>query len=195
MCSSDLSVDGARAVHVWDRKSFQAGWEFVRLRVTERQELLMQNFLARQLGKPINRAGQLSVLFWPMSGNGGSWFCSELVTAALEEAGLVDYDAWPEVSQAAGAAPHHLFFYLTEGYTLCAAEHMNGNPVAITTTHRLAAQTGKIPIRRGELPQTVAERALQAQTARTETTAKVPYYRAQSAASRKTSLDSFVVRK
>jgi len=189
-CYYTYSVDGARAVHVWDRKSFRAGWEFVRLQVTESQELLVQNFLARQLGKPINRAGQLSVLFWPMSGNGETWFCSELVTAALEEAGLVDYDAWPDVSEAAAAAPHNLFFYLTEGYTLCTAEHMNGNPVAITTTHQLAARTGKIAMQRGQLPQSVAERARQAELA--SRGARVPYYQAARGAS---PLDRFVVRK
>jgi len=193
-CYYTYSVDGMRAVHVWDRKSFRSGWQFVRLRVTERQELLLQNFLARQLGKPLNRVGQLSALFWPLSGHGNAWFCSELVAAALDEAGLVDYDAWPDVGEAAAAAPHHLFLYLTEAYTLCSAELMSGNPVAIVTTHQLAAQTGKIPIRRGQLPQSVAERARQAQLAAAP---KVPYYRTQgaSAPATRSALDSFVVRK
>jgi len=151
------SVDAQRPVHVWDRKGFRAGWKFVRLRVTERQEVLMQNFLARQLGKPINRSGQLTVLFWPTSGRGESWFCSELVTAALDEAGLVDYEAWHDVTKPADAAPHHIFHYLTEQCTRCVVELMAGNPVQITSVHERAASRGSIAIRRGQLPQAVAD--------------------------------------
>jgi hypothetical protein len=153
------SVDDTRPVHVWDRKGFKAGWRFVRLCVTERQELVMQNFLAAQLGKPLNRPGQLSVLFFPIPGEGESYFCSELVAAALEAAGVINYDEWPGVTQAAEVAPHELFSYLNERCTTVRRELLPGNPVRMRDVVQQSAARGTIPLRSGRIPMSVDDHA------------------------------------
>ncbi len=123
------SVDTQRAVHVWHKKTFARGWTFVRLAVTERQELLVQNFLVDQLGKPLNRLGQLSVLFWSVPGEQKTWFCSELVVAALAHANLVDFAAWPDVSEPSHATPQDIYEYITKHHTRTATHQNIGNPV------------------------------------------------------------------
>jgi hypothetical protein len=157
-----FSVDNARPVHVYDSKSFRAGWDFVKISVTEQQELAMYNFCVAQLGLPLNATGQLTILFMSYSGGGRSWFCSELATAMLEAAGLVDYSAWPGVTCAAGAAPHNLYDYLTKHCTRCDVELMQGNPVSMMRTHQAAQSAGPISLAGGALPVSIVRHAASA---------------------------------
>ncbi len=163
-CYFTYSVDGDRAVFVYDRKSFQRGWRFVKLSVTEPQEVLVQNFLIAQLGKILNARGQfalgarqLGLARSGVSGEGESWFCSELVAAALEQAGLLDFGEWPGFNAPADVAPHDLFHYLTERCTKVTAELMAGNPVMVRMIHERRRNEGPLAIEAGVLPQAVAD--------------------------------------
>jgi hypothetical protein len=134
------------AVYVWHLKSFSSDWRIVELRVTEAQELAARNFLVRQLGKPVNTVG---LLLWPFggaSGNGESWFCSELVTEALALASLIDLDEW---GGAGGVfplphtiAPHQLYDYFTTPgrcTTSAAPRLLSHNPMMVAALVRQIA--------------------------------------------------------
>jgi len=87
-----FSIDAVRnRVFSSSRKRFKRGWTFVRLEVSEEQEIDMYNFFVEQLQRraPFNRVGLYSVLFRPIDSHGTSWFCSQLVTAALQAAGTL----------------------------------------------------------------------------------------------------------
>jgi hypothetical protein len=152
-----FSVDSAHPVHVLSTKGFRAGWSFVQLDLTEREEIAVYNFCVAQLGKPLNTAGQLWIFLKPVSGRGNSVFCSELVVQALESAGLVDYAVWPEVKEAAGAAPHNLFDYLTKYCRRCPTTLMLANPVHMIAVHREAQTRGKIDLPVGGLPISIVD--------------------------------------
>jgi len=70
-------------------KNFRRGWSFYRITVTAEQERAAHNFLHAQLNKPFNRIGMHLIFIWPYSGNGESWFCSELTAAALQAMGYL----------------------------------------------------------------------------------------------------------
>lgn len=158
-----FSVDSVRRVHVYDRKGFRGGWKFLQLSLTEREEILMYNFCVQQLGKELNTSGQLSIFIWPISGEGQTWFCSELVAAALESAGLVDYNVWPEVRQPAAAAPHHIYDYLLKHCRRCPVTLLNGNPVSMVAVHRAAQERGKIELSTSALPTSIVSHATNSQ--------------------------------
>ena len=139
-----FSVDDRRPVHVYDKKKFQNGWRFVALDICERQELMLHNFCVQQLGKPLNYAGQLSVLVWAQSGYGESWFCSELVTAALAHAGVIDFDQWPGIQSPEQVTPANLFCYLTEACVTCKVTLLPHNPVSLQELDNAAARAGPI---------------------------------------------------
>lgn len=159
-----FSVDNARPVHVYDSKSFRAGWDFVKLNVTEMQELAMYNFCVAQLGLPLNVTGQLTILVVSYSGGGRSWFCSELATAMLEAGGLIDYSAWPGVDRPSAAAPHNLYDYLTKHCTSCDVELLPGNPISLMRTHIAAQNAGPIRLAGGTLPVSIVQHAASATT-------------------------------
>lgn len=154
-----FSVDNKRPVHVYDKKTFRAGWDFIELGVTEQEELLIYNFLVAQLGKPLNTSGQMLSLVLPSSGRGHTWFCSELVAAALDHAGLIDYKAWPGIKEAAAVAPHHLYIYLTRYCLTCTITKLEGNPVSVASIHRAAVSAGKISLSEDRLPTSVVQHA------------------------------------
>lgn len=158
------SVDAKRPVHVYDKKEFRSGWAFVELRTTEQREMLVRSFLIAQLGKELNTSGQRFVLLKPISGGGKTWFCSELVAAALAHAGLIDYSAWPGIKTPEAAAPHHIYDYLLDHCLTCDVELLPGNPVAIATMHAAAKANGKIDLApAGALPSSIASHATAAQ--------------------------------
>ena len=126
-----FSVDSARPVHVFDRKSFARGWDFLELQVTEQCELRIYNFLVRQLGKTMNSSGQLTALFCPLDSGGERWFCSELVAAALYAGGVVDFGSWEGVDGPYSVVMHHLYDYLRHECRTCAVRALPGNPVAV----------------------------------------------------------------
>ena len=139
------SVDNQRPVFVAVYKSFaRRGWKFVRLAVNEQQEVAMHNFLVAQLRKPLNSVGQMFALLYGSSGNGQSWFCSELAAAALEAAGIVDYEQWDGVENSAQVAPHNLYDYLTQQQRVCAARIMQANPIAMNQLSAAAARSGPV---------------------------------------------------
>lgn len=165
------SSDTTRGVHVWHRKQFaDNSWRFVKLLLTEPQELLLQNFLAAQLHKPMNSTGQFLLYFGGSSGQNQSWFCSELITAGLQHAGVVNFAEWPGFTMAHQVAPQHLFDYLTRFCTTCPTELLPGNPVQITNVYEQRRATGAIQVQLGVgvLPQAVADFSTQA--------AAQPYY-------------------
>jgi hypothetical protein len=158
------SVDGDHPVFVLDRKGFNKGWKFVKISVTEAQELLVQNFLIAQLGKILNASGQvalgalqLGIISHGSSGNGEAWFCSELAAAALEHAGIVNYEEWPGFAGAYDVAPHNLFHYLLERCSTAPIELMAGNPVRIREVYERRKAEGAIEIQHGVLPRAVAD--------------------------------------
>ena len=128
------SVDTKRGVWAYDEKEFQRGWRFVRIMVTERAELAMHNFLVDQLGKPMNTLGQYMAWTWfPASGNEARWFCSELMTRALVEGGIIkDDDVVPEAM-----APHSLYNYLLEQCAYLPRPVLQqANPISLLNFHR-----------------------------------------------------------
>jgi hypothetical protein len=158
------SVDDRRPVHVYHEKAFRRGWRFVALSLTEREELLVHNFCVQQLGKPLNHAGQLAIFFMPQSGNGQSWFCSELVAAALAQAGLLDFASWSAADKPCKVAPHMLFDYLLNHCTACPVTLLPGNPVSLANLHKAAARAGKISqaLTASGLPLSIASHATSA---------------------------------
>ncbi len=171
-CFYTYSVDSDRPVFVWHRKTFRAGWRFLKLSVSEAQELMIQNFLAAQLGKPLNHAGQLALYFGGIDGRGQSWFCSELVAAALMYGNVFSFEDWPGVTRACDIAPHHLFHFFTwpcadAGHNLmrCLEGHcpknntelLPGNPVQITQVFQRRRAAGRIKIQPGVLPRAIAD--------------------------------------
>lgn len=154
-----FSVDTKRAVHVYDRKQFYEGWDFIELNVTEACELSIYNFLIAQLGKTMNTSGQLMALFWPIDSYGRQWFCSELVTAALQAGGLIDYNLWEGVQGPYAAAPHHVYDYLINHCRACPVRLLEGNPVAITQMFVEVRRNGPISLRptASGLPASLAE--------------------------------------
>lgn len=155
------SVDAKRPVHVFDKKEFARGWQFIELSVTELQEIQVLNFCVAQLGKPLNTNGLYWALSgWPVSGQGQSWFCSELATAALAHAGLIDFSVWNGVKCAEAAAPHHLFDYLHKQCVACETRLLPGNPVSMNVVLRQSRARGKIELRfDGGLPMSVVQHA------------------------------------
>lgn len=84
-----VSVDTYHnGVHEYDKKTFRRGWTFLRLKLPKWQENGIVSFLRAQLGKPMNLLGLYACLAFPISGNGNSYFCSELCLAALQSVGI-----------------------------------------------------------------------------------------------------------
>ena len=61
----------------------------VKLSVTPSQEVLFYSFLKRQIGKPYDWRAILAFVFDRNWRNADAWYCSELVAAALEYAGVI----------------------------------------------------------------------------------------------------------
>ena len=149
------SVDQDRGVWAWDDKEFAAGWEWIKLMVTERCEVSMHNFLQAQLGKQMNSLGQFTIVTCcKASGNERRWFCSELMTAALINGGIivdntvVPHEQWP----------HTLYDHLLQ---YCAytprPELMTTNPVRLIDFHkRLETSDVRIDIPVSGLPKSLA---------------------------------------
>lgn len=104
------STDMVRGVHCMSRKTFSSqGWHFLCLFVDEPTEVRIYNFLFEQHGKSFSRLGMIGVYIRPVDTGGQSWFCSELVIAALRAGGLL-LD-WPR--EAYSVPPHELYEKLT----------------------------------------------------------------------------------
>jgi hypothetical protein len=124
-----FSVDALRdRVFYSARKRFSRGWSFVRLRITPEAEIAMYNFFLAQLesGARFNCLGSYAVLFRPIDLGPGSYFCSQLVVAALHAAGyfagIRDYATSP-------AALHALLHRRSDEFL--ELRHLgNENPVA-----------------------------------------------------------------
>jgi hypothetical protein len=129
-----FSVDTIRPVHVFDRKEFKAGWDFIELRVTEESELRIYNFLVQQLSKTMNSTGQMTALFCPIDSGGERWFCSELVAAALEAGGVIDFATWEGVGGPYAVVMHQLYDYLRYSCKSCEVRVMSTNPVSVMGT-------------------------------------------------------------
>lgn len=99
--SITYSVDATRGVVFCARmKQFaNEGWTFMRFDVTRDQEMAADRFLRAQIGRPFNRGVYGIFCFGTASpggtgGPGKSWYCAELVVAALQAMGLLrDIDA------------------------------------------------------------------------------------------------------
>lgn len=193
------SSDHDRGVHVFPKEFAADSWVFVKIMVTEAQELLLQNFLALQLKKPMNTAGQLLLYFGGSAGRGHAWFCSELVAAALEEAGILNFEEWPAFHSPYQVAPHHLLEYLTRFCTTCPVERLPGNPVQISRVYE-RRRDNPIPLVLGNgiIPQAVADFSTPAASTTSTNNAVRPYYmrHEQSADETDTStkLSAFVVK-
>ena len=135
-----FSVDTARPVHVFDKKSFERGWDFLALYVTEQCELRIHNFLVQQLGKTMNSSGQLTALFCPLDSGGERWFCSELVAAALQAGGVIDFAAWESVDGPHGVVMHQLYDFLRYQCRTCIVRPLAGNPVAVERVYSHLSQ-------------------------------------------------------
>jgi hypothetical protein len=159
-----FSVDSNRPVHVFERKEFQKGWDFLELRVSEACELRIYNFLVAQIGKRMNSSGQLMALFFPLDSGGERWFCSELVAAALEAGGIIDFAYWDGIDGPCGVVMHQLYDYLlTKGPAgpNCEVAKLAGNPVAVANIFKHLAQPGaRIALQTDDgLPQSLANAA------------------------------------
>lgn len=132
------SSDHRRGVSAFDEKTFARGWRWIRLSVSERQELAMHNFLVAQLGKPMNALGQYMAWTWfPASGCERRWFCSELITRVLQEGGVIlDTTVQPESTW-----PHNLYLYLLQQCAYLPRPTLQeANPISVTDFHRLIDQ-------------------------------------------------------
>lgn len=154
-----FTVDSKHAVHVENRKQFTAGWDFIELLVTEKQELEVFNFYIDQLNKPLNVRGQLMLFIWPRSGNGDSWFCTEIIVAALAHAGLIDFSAWPNVKEPHHASMHHVYDYLMSFHTRSPRTLLTGNPISMMATNLLAQQRGQIMLQASGIPPSIYHHA------------------------------------
>lgn len=156
-----FSVDSGRPVHVFERKEFQNGWDFLELRVSEACELRIYNFLVAQLGKTMNSSGQLMALFFPLDSGGRRWFCSELAAAALEAGGIIDFSTWDEVDGPYAVVMHQLYDYLVDECRSCIVRKLPGNPVAVSVMYRRLEQPGvRIAMKTDDgLPQSLASAA------------------------------------
>jgi len=149
------SVDQDRGVWAWDDKEFAAGWEWVKLMITERCEVTMHNFLQAQLGKQMNSLGQFTIVTCcKASGNERRWFCSELMTAVLINGGIivdntiVPHEQWPHTLY------DHLLLYCTYSPR---PELMTINPVRLIDFHkRLETSDVRIDIPVSGLPKSLA---------------------------------------
>ena len=161
-CYYTFSVDSMRAVHVYDRKEFARGWDFIDLQVSEQSELAIHNFLVGQLGRSMNTSGQLMALFFPLDSGGRRWFCSELVAAALECGGVIDFDTWDGVDAPCAVVMHMLYDYLLRDGAHVRARLLSINPVVKTTIMQTFENPkARIELRAGDgLPQSVAAAAL-----------------------------------
>ncbi len=63
---------------------------YIKLQLNAEQEMRMYRFVERQLGKPFNRTAVYLFLLYPMKTTGDEWFCSELITAALQQLGFLE---------------------------------------------------------------------------------------------------------
>ena len=87
-----FSIDAGRdSVFLASRKQFRRGWIFRRLVVTAEQEIVMYDFFVNELARqaPFDTVGSYAVLFIPIDTGTNAWFCSKLVTAALQRAGFL----------------------------------------------------------------------------------------------------------
>lgn len=87
-----FSVDShQKEVHYSTEKQFGVGWTFIRISCTMDQERIMYDFLAEQATarKPFNWIGAMTLFFRPIDTGETSWFCSQLVVAALQKAGFL----------------------------------------------------------------------------------------------------------
>ena len=87
-----FSVDAnQKTVHYSTQKEFSYGWSFLRVACTKEQERIMYDFLAEQAlaEKPFNWLGALLLFFMPFNTGTSTWFCSQLVTAAMQQAGFL----------------------------------------------------------------------------------------------------------
>jgi len=122
-----VSTDMLRGVHCMSRKTFaRRGWHFLCLRVDERTEVAIYNFLMAQHGKPFSRWGIIWLYTQPVDMHERMWFCSELAVAALRAGGLL-LD-WPR--QPYTVPPHELYEYLTTNVDLAdRCIQLRNNPV------------------------------------------------------------------
>ena len=91
--SRTYSVDASRrCVFTEPMKEFgSVGWSFVRIEVSYEQEQEVRTFLDAQLGKPFSTRAY-GIFCMPgacASSSGDSWFCSELVVAALQAGNML----------------------------------------------------------------------------------------------------------
>ena len=63
---------------------------FTKLHVNAEQEMRLYRFMERQLGKAFNRSAVYLFPLYPMPTTGEEWFCSELITAAIQQLGFLD---------------------------------------------------------------------------------------------------------
>lgn len=82
-----FSVDQGNPVFASKEKGFAAGWDFIRFRLTQREELTMYRFLHSQQGKPYNKWGHRLIALYRVSGYPTKWFCAELTLAAFQQIG------------------------------------------------------------------------------------------------------------
>jgi len=122
-----VSTDMLRGVHCMSRKTFaKRGWHFLCLRVDERTEVAIYNFLMSQHGKPFSRWGIIWLYMQPVDMHARMWFCSELAVAALRAGGLLH--EWHR--QPYTVPPHELYEYLTSNPELAnRCIKLKNNPV------------------------------------------------------------------
>lgn len=70
--------------------SFDPTTLFTQLHLDADREMRMYRFMERQLGKPFNHCAVYAFPLFLMPSSGDEWFCSELLTAALQYIGLLE---------------------------------------------------------------------------------------------------------
>lgn len=95
----------------WYIKSFVGSWRFIRIIVTEEEELAMRNFSAFHIGKPFSTWGAIWAPIWPRQTTMQAFFCTEIVMLAMQHAGFVTNWRRP-----AAVLPHELYHYLKNDF-------------------------------------------------------------------------------
>jgi hypothetical protein len=82
-------------VELTERTGRNPSYQYLQLGCSKNAEAAMLAFARRQVGKPFSGTGMARSLIYPRVPDGRSWFCAELVAAALQHGGLMSAQSNP----------------------------------------------------------------------------------------------------
>jgi len=113
-------------VELTQRTGKNPNYSYLQLGCSKKSVEAMLRFAKSQVGKPFSSSGMARSLIWPRNSDGTSWFCAELVAAALKVGGLLSTD-----SRTGEATPKSLHsIYKSQGAA-------SGNPCVVRQSFHL----------------------------------------------------------